>query len=356
MTSPRPRRVLHVVDRITGGVPVAVRTYVAHSPPDVEHVVASPFVDGAPAAVWRAAGGAAATFLDWDVRTPAHAAAALHRLLRRTDADVVHAHSSFPGAYARLVRPRSGPRLVYTPHCFGFARTDISRPARLAYRRVEHLLAGRTDVLAACGPGEAATARALGSRVGTVTVIPNVASLVPLPSPGDRRPGPLRVGMMGRWSPQKDPAFFAATVDRLRQEIGTVDATWIGGPPDGTAAGIEITGWLDGPDVGAALASLDVYLHTAAWEGFPIALLDAHAAGLPILARRIAALPCLPAPLTIEDGLIDLVRAVRTDDVDAWRARTVAAWDHYLDGNTVDAQRAALGRVWAPTVDLWPRR
>ncbi|MFF0909475.1 hypothetical protein ACFWZW_02160 [Microbacterium enclense] len=44
MTSPRPRRVLHVVDRITGGVPVAVRTYVAHSPPDVEHVVASPFV------------------------------------------------------------------------------------------------------------------------------------------------------------------------------------------------------------------------------------------------------------------------------------------------------------------------
>lgn len=371
MSASEPRRVVHVVDRITGGVPVAVRTYLRHSPPGIDHVVLSPFSAGAPAAVWQTDGdgasgrtgddvatsrtGGTVTYLDWDVRTPARAAANLHRLLRRADADVIHAHSSFPGVYVRAVRPRGGPRIVYTPHCFAFERTDIGSRTRRAYRGIERLLAGRTDVVAACGPGEAIAARALGGRVGPVTTVPNVASLIPRLPRADRAPGPLRVGMMGRWSPQKDPAYFAATVDRLRQSLGRVDATWIGGPDDDAAAGIGITGWLDGADLEDALASLDVYLHTAAWEGFPIALLDAHAVGLPILARRIPALPGLPASLTIESGLDDLVRAARADDIDTWRSRTLAAWDRYLEGNTVEAQRAALGRVWAPTAALWLR-
>ncbi|MFX7785070.1 glycosyltransferase, partial [Acinetobacter baumannii] len=70
----------------------------------------------------------------------------------------------------------------------------------------------------------------------------------------------------------------------------TVAATWIGDGPS-SAPRVRVPGWAARDDVRAELAELDVYFHTAAWEGFPIAILDAAAMGLPILARRIPALP-----------------------------------------------------------------
>lgn len=339
-------RVLHLVDRVTGGVPVAVRTYIGNSPGGVAHTIASPFADEAPAHVWAGL-DADVAHVAWDVRTPAHAIGAIRRLARSVDADVVHAHSSFPGTYARLALRPGSTRLVYTPHCFAFERRDIGGAARAAYRGVEAALAARTDVLAACGPGEARAAHALRGRPRSVLTVPNVASLPPTTATRPREDGPLRVGMMGRWSPQKDPGYFSALVERLARAIGPVDATWIGGPADSASAAVRATGWLGATDVASELSSLDLYVHTAAWEGFPIALLDAHASGLPILARRIAALPDLPGHITTDEGVDGLIAALAGGSFETWRARNVSAWSAHLSGNTPEAQRDALARAWA---------
>ncbi|KQR86913.1 glycosyltransferase family 4 protein [Microbacterium sp. Leaf179] len=355
MTAPAPRRVLHLVDRVTGGVPVAVRTYVANSPAGVDHIIAAPFSDGAPAAVWE---GTTASHREWDTASMCRAVLGLRHLLRTASFDVVHAHSTFPGAYLRLWGAPRRARVVYTPHCYAFVRTDVAPPVRAAFRAVETLLRGRATVVAACGPGESAEALGLGVAPERIVTVPNVSSLPDAAAPIAARRArtaatSLRVGMLGRWAAQKDPDYFRARVQELRAALAApVEARWIGSA-DGAAAAaghdeprVHVTGWLPATEVGAQLRELDLYLHTAAWEGFPIALLDAHAVGAPILARAIPALPGLAPALTIEQGLGGFVDAVRAGRLGAWSAANHAAWSAYLGDRTARAQRVALERAW----------
>ncbi|MDZ5146127.1 glycosyltransferase [Microbacterium testaceum] len=338
-------RVLHLVDRVTGGVPIAVCTYIRNSPADIAHVIASPHgVDG-PHRVWDGV-PAEVAHLDWSMRSPLHAVAHVRRLVEAAAADVVHAHSSFPGVYARIGLSRLGPSVVYTPHCFSFERRDVSAPVRTIYRAVERALAARTSVLAACGPGEAIAAAAFCSRARSQVIIPNVTSIKPAPSRITREDGPLRIGMMGRWSAQKDPAYFISFAAQVKERLGSIVATWIGGVASDEVGDVRVTGWLSHGDVARELSALDVYVHTAAWEGFPIALLDAHALSLPILARPIDALPNLPRALTTTHGLHGLIEAFDSGTFDSWREQNIAAWTKILSGNTAEAQRDALARAW----------
>lgn len=342
-----PRVVAHIVDRLTGGVPVAVRTYIENSSSRYAHTVVAPFVDGAPAPIWQ---GLDVRHVRWDATSPVTALRDLHRVLGAHRFDVVHAHSSYPGAYVRLLRARRRARVVYTPHCYAFLRTDVSPVLRAAFRASERLLAGGTSMVASCGPGERQEALALGVPRERTTEVPNLPSVHPgdaraRPAAGD--PSVLRVGMLGRWAPQKDPDYFIDRVERLRGALPgvTVDATWIGDGPSSTPR-VRVTGWAGRDDVRAELADLDVYFHTAAWEGFPIAILDAATMGLPILVRRISALPDLPEEVTLEGGTASLISAVRSGGFAPWSARNRAMWADYLGPRDAISQRRALERAW----------
>lgn len=349
-----PRAVLHLVDRTTGGVPVAVRSYIANSPPGFRHIVASPHGEDGPAAVWaRETMEPDADHVDWDVSHPLAAIAGVRRLVSRLAPDVVHAHSSFPGVYARAALLH-GPRLVYTPHCFAFERRDVGWVARSTYRAVERALRGRADLLAAAGPGEAVAAAGLGYPSWRVGVIPNVPSVrrpaSPLTVP--RAPATVTVGMLGRWAPQKDPEVFVSAVRRLRAELPgiRVRGKWIGGGDgaEGAPDDVDVTGWQTPEGVAEELAGLDVYLHSAAWEAaVAIAILDAVECGVPVLARPLAAMPGLPSAVQWQPGLTTLIEALRAGAFPAWRDDNRGHWERYLGaGFTVEAQRAALRTVW----------
>lgn len=346
---------LHLVDRLTGGVPVAVRSYIENTPAGFAHTVASPHRDGSPAAVWRQGDETVEVgHAHWDVSTPLRALSSLRRVLRLVRPDVVHAHSSFPGVYARVIGA-GGARLVYTPHCFAFERRDIGSTARMTYRAIETSLRHRATVLAAGGPGEALAAAGLGYPPDRLRVIPNVPSVRRRASARPRREGDantLTVGMVGRWAPQKDPDAFVTAVRRLRKDLPgvTVRAKWIGGG-DGSGEApddIEVTGWQTPEGVAAELAELDVYLHTAAWEAaVAIAILDAFECGIPILARPIPAMPGLTPLIRTDTGMPGLVAALRAGRLIDWAEDNRARWDRYLDGRfTPASQRDALGQVW----------
>ncbi len=334
---------------------MAVRGYIAHTPPGFEHVVASTHADGAPAAVWTEGHGAAVVrHLHWDTSSPLKAVLSLRRMMNTVRPDVVHAHSSFPGVYARVV-PVGGARLVYTPHCFAFERRDVGRPIRSLYRWIERSLRRRCDLLAAAGPGEALTAAGLGYDPGLLRMIPNVPSVRRSEEEKPRTASAsttITVGMLGRWAPQKDPRAFVDLVSALRRELPGVNvrAKWIGGGDGGVESpnGIEITGWKSPEDVARELAGLDVYLHTAAWEAaVAIAVLDAFECGIPILVRPIAAMPALPPQVRTDSGLQPLIEATRAGRFALWAEENLEQWDRYLgDSFTPAAQRAALHAVW----------
>lgn len=340
-------RVLHVVDRVTGGVPVAVADYIRNSPAEFSHTILSPFVDGKPAPVW---GGVDATLLDLG-EGHIRRVRSIRNVHRREAPQVVHAHSSFSGAYTRVSIRRGSSLLVYTPHCFAFERRDLRSPLRGIYRAVEWVLALNTDVLAACGPGEATIASKLRPLRGKTAFIPNVTSL-PVSSAADWTEGPLRLAMLGRISAQKDPDYFREAVRRIQAHGVPVEATWIGSGDETSTErlerdGVRVTGWLDSVQLRNELRSQHVYVHTAAWEGFPLAILDAYAIGLPILARRIKAIEGISEDVLLESGIAPILEAL-TDSgrFRSWRAGNRVHWERYLLDNTPDVQRNRLREVW----------
>lgn len=329
-------KILHVTECTSGGVLRAV-VMAARAAPEHTHVLCSPLT--AP----EAPDGFA------EVRTlpgslPARILA-VRREVRILAPDVVFAHSSWAGIYARAL-PSDVP-VVYQPHCYVFE--DVSRPAplRTAYRLVETALAPRSAVTVALTPHEAALARSTGAV--DVEYVPNAAT-VSRPDGEGARAGARTVVMVGRISPQKDPALFAEIARRTLAVDPSIRFRWIGdGDADErralTEAGVEVTGWVGDDDLVALLGSASLYVHSAAYEGFPLSILDAAALRVPTVVRAIAA--TAHTRLTSFDdaaGAVDIIR--RALDDPAERATILARTCELEESMNAEQHRESLARTY----------
>jgi glycosyltransferase involved in cell wall biosynthesis len=209
--------------------------------------------------------------------------------LRRARPDVVHLHSSKAGALGRVAvagLPRRA-RVVYQPHGLAYLRSDVSGASRRAYEGVERLLAMLGGTVVACSEGEREALASVvpASRRALVT---NGIDLSNIPQ-ATLRATRLRIGTCGRVSPQKRPAFFAEVARELRD---AADFVWIGDGDAGgkdalRAAGVHVTGWCPREEAQRQIATLQVYVQTSAWEGMPISVIEAMAAGLPVVATDV---------------------------------------------------------------------
>lgn len=271
---------------------------------------------------------------------------AVRHTARRLGADVVHAHSSKAGVFVRLGAPASV-RVVYTPHCFASEREDLAGAARRAVLGVERLLARRTDAFAACSPRELEISRSLRERALHVLVV-NIAPSLGAPDGGA---GPRTAGevvTIGRVTTQRDPDFFAELARVLQ---GESTLTWVGdGDLDGVAhlraAGVEVTGWLPRSGGLARLASAEVYVHTARWDGAPMSLVEAQALGLCIVVRRCPATAGLPEEWLVDDPTAMAARVRDLLRSETTRTQNRRAWaDHFAD-HTRERQARQLHEAW----------
>jgi len=103
-------------------------------------------------------------------------------------------------------------------------------------------------------------------------------------------PRDLAILAVGRMTAQKRPMLFLEIAARIAATEPGAKFFWIGDGPlaaewDARAAALGLTpraqrlGWRE--DVAALLGSGDLLLHTAEYEGLPLAILEAMAAGLP---------------------------------------------------------------------------
>lgn len=209
---------------------------------------------------------------------------------RKLEADIIHAHSSWAGVYARVFRLNK--KVIYEPHCFKFDDPSSTRLQRRVYWLAEYLLARNCDVIGVLSKHEEVLARSLNSNKRIVE-IPNIAS-IPTRTRELNQDIP-RIVMVGRIAPQKDPELFLEISKALLNLSFQHQAVWAGSGDSIseerlTTEGIRVTGWLDQDKLGKLLSESSCYIHTANYEGFPLSILDAASVNLPILARAIPAL------------------------------------------------------------------
>jgi glycosyltransferase involved in cell wall biosynthesis len=223
----------------------------------------------------------------------------LARLMRRQHVDVVHAHlwtSSFWGRLGALVA--RVPAVVVTEHNLDHWR----RPWHLL---ADRLLARTTDeFLFVSREVEGFYRERLALAPERGQVVHNGVERPPLedlPDPQTARArlgipsGPV-VGVVGRLEARKGHVFFLEAMARLKETRPGARGLIVGDGVErstlesrcrqlGLGDTVRIVGFW--PDLSEALAALDVFVLPSLMEGHPLAILEAMAAGLPVVATDV---------------------------------------------------------------------
>jgi glycosyltransferase involved in cell wall biosynthesis len=217
----------------------------------------------------------------------------LVRLFRRERPDVLHASSSKAGVLGRLAAWMTGvPIRVFTVHGWAFSASG-GRSSRV-YRWADRLMGPLTTATICVSERERAAGVAAGTcRAGSTVVIPNAVDVRGAPRAGLDRARP-RLIAVGRLRPPKD-------FDTLLRALAALpptgfDAAIVGDGPqrEGLRAQLEALGLddrvrLEGErqDVAQRLADADVFVLSSRSEGLPVSVLEAMAAGLPVVASAV---------------------------------------------------------------------
>jgi glycosyltransferase involved in cell wall biosynthesis len=225
------------------------------------------------------------------------AAIALVGAVRTQRPGVIHAHSSKAGALVGLLSAALRVPHVYTPHGWAF-EMDIHPMERDAYVAVERVLTRTVrDMVVNVGVEERRQGLTRGVLVPTRDAVvrtgwtrqggrPRDAARVILGLPPD---GAV-AGWIGRAGPQKR----SGDLPNLARELAARGITLVclGAGLELSAEGREVRdrGGIVVPDSSDpldVLASSDVIVSTSAWEGLPLALIEALELGLPIVAYGV---------------------------------------------------------------------
>lgn len=231
-----------------------------------------------------------------------------NQMIADTKPDIIHLHSSKAGFLGRFLKTGHA-RLVYTPHCYAFEREDISSFARHIYKTLEKVLLSKVDVVAGCSQRECDLAISIGAK--RAELLNNYVTYQSEEREPRDKQELLKIVVLGRVAPQKDPQFLISTLDNLNLTTlnHKLEIIWIGGgdkvlEEQLKAAGVTVTGMLPRDEVVRQLKTSDIYLHTAAWEGMPLTILEASKLHLPMVIRSIGATKDLNYPFIAQTPVV----------------------------------------------------
>ena len=234
--------------------------------------------------------------------TDATALFALHRVVGSAKPDVLHAHGSKGGLYARLVPAGSGSRRpirAYTPHGGSFNYKPGSLMHR-AYMRTEGLLDRRTDIFLF----ESAYIKGrfeayVGETTRLVRVIRNGIAEVEF-EPLERVPDPYDLLYLGELREAKGVDTLIDAVAQLRRDHGLrLTLLAIGSGPSEAelhrrteAMGIwDSTTFSPPQPIRAALSRGRIMVIPSKAESLPYVILEAAAAAQPLVSTNVGGIP-----------------------------------------------------------------
>ncbi len=222
----------------------------------------------------------------------------LRRFMQERQVDLVHSHGHGAGIVARLFAP-AGSTLVHTHHGLHFA-ADPAWWRRAGLLGLQRLLERRTALSVFVSDDEIHAARRIGLGGDRSVVVPNGVAVPPEPRTVETLPDrPLSVATVSRFNAQKNPEGLLAVLRELSLLGGgaprfVFDVYGEGAERPDFAARVDASG-LGGmvrlrgtvPNLASELARHDVFFSCSRWEGLPLSVLEAMAAGLPVVLSEV---------------------------------------------------------------------
>lgn len=214
------------------------------------------------------------------------------QLIRRIKPDLVHCHTSKAGIIGRMAARLTSTPAVFTAHTWSFA-DGTSKSWKLVGTPSERIAAKWTSKILAVSDSnrDLAIDRRVASPDKIVTVHNGIEdTLYRVRTASEAVP---RIVMVARFAPQKNQA-------QLIEAVSGIDVpfklTFIGDGPTRAAAEslVAARGFEDRveflgvrKDTDQILAASSIFVLATNWEGFPITILEAMRAGLPVIATDV---------------------------------------------------------------------
>ena len=286
----------------------------------------------------------------WDPRPVGRLRAALASIRPA----LIHAHLPRSGAVAALANWGTGRPMVYTEHSVWAAYSSMTRPlAFVAARAATAVVAVSDSVRRSCQQ----YARVPATRIRTIR---NGVALERMKVATLRQDaGQLRLCAVGNLQPVKGYPYLFQALAALGDEADvTLDVFGDGperAPLESIVRELGLTGAVhfrgQDPDAASELDAYDAFCLPSLIEGLPIALIEAMATGLPVIATAVGGVPEVISPG--DNGLLvppkdpaALAAAIRQLAGDPQlrahlgaRARETAAKDFDISGSAAQYER-----------------
>jgi glycosyltransferase involved in cell wall biosynthesis len=221
------------------------------------------------------------------------AAARLIRHLRTTEPDLLHAHTSKAGILGRIAATATGTPAIFTAHTWAFAE-GASFGWKLIGLPLERLAARFTTCIIHVSEANRRLALSRGVQASgmNVTIHNGIRQGTLRANPEIKKSCP-QIAVVARFAHQKNHPLL---IDALADVSTSYRLVLVGDGP--TRASVEAAVAAKGlqqkvvflgnrEDVEQILAESDIFVLPSRWEGFPLTVLEAMRAGLPVVASDV---------------------------------------------------------------------
>ena len=217
----------------------------------------------------------------------------IRQALRDARPDLVAVHSSKAGILGRVAARSLGLPAVLTVHGWSFT-PGIPRLEASVYRVIERLAAPLADKIITVSEFDRQLAAGRIAPADRIVTVYNGIPDVPEALRADPSGTPPRLSMVARFGAQKDhPTLFRALVGLLDLpwELDLVGEGPLTGEMQAMAASLGLSQRIrflgQRMDVDRLLSEAQISLLISNWEGFPLSILEAMRARLPVVASAV---------------------------------------------------------------------